>query len=58
MRLFMVCDWLLATLLTVNAVGVLPFDPIVAYLVNLGYQLAWTAIFFMRFVAPLWRAAA
>ena len=51
-------DWLLAALLVVNAAGVLPFDPIVIYLVNLGYQLTGTSLTFVRFVAPLWRAAA
>ena len=51
------CDLVLATLLVVNAAGVLPFDSIVLYLINLGYQLSWTAITFLRFVAPLWRAA-
>jgi hypothetical protein len=58
LRAMIACDWLLAALLVVNAAGLFPFNPIVVYLVNLGYQLAWTAITFMRFVAPLWRAAA
>ena len=57
-RVFFVCDLLVAGLLVVNATGLLPFDPIVLYLANLAYQLTGTAITFVRFVAPLWRADA
>ena len=54
---FVACEFVLVPLLVVNAAGVLPFDPIIVYLVNLVYQLTGTSVTFVRFVAPLWRAA-
>jgi hypothetical protein len=58
MRLFVVLDWLLIALLIVNSTGVLPWAPVVVYLVNLTYQLCGTGLTFLRFIAPLWKPAA
>jgi hypothetical protein len=45
----------LAALLLANGFGILPWDPHVAYVANLFYQLVGTSLSFMRFAAPLWR---
>jgi len=58
MRFYIACDWLLSALLVASAAGILPVQPVVPYLANLAFQLAGTAVTFMRFVAPLWRTAA
>jgi hypothetical protein len=48
----------LMLLLLANALALLPWEPHVAYLANLFYQLVATSLSFMRFASPLWREPA